>query len=189
MTHPIASVSEDLFILTQDTSNQVIIPTITIDTNTLRTISINYPWREGMPYQLEVLPGAVTDIYGLSLTDTLKQRLIGASKKDYGILNLAIREMKADTNYVVDLLSGGGNTLLERIIISEQTDYSQAFQSLPPGKYQIQLTVDLNKNGRWDTGNYDLKLQPEPFFIIDVEQLRANWEIDSNISLNGLLNN
>jgi hypothetical protein len=189
LTHPVASVSSGLFVLTQDTSNKVIIPTISIDTNTLRTISINYPWKEGMPYRLEVLPGAVTDIYGLSLTDTLKQRLVGASKKDYGTLNLTITGIKADSNYVVDLLSGGGSTLVERIIISGKTEYSQVFQSLSPGKYQVLLTVDLNKNGRWDTGDYDLKLQPEPFFIQDVEQLRANWEIDSNIALNELLNN
>ena len=181
LDHPVASVDNELFILFQDTIRQRILPTVTIDTNSIRSVSINYPWREGIEYELEVLPGAVTDIFGLSLTDTLQQRLVGASSKDFATLNLSISGIKADSSYVIDLLSG--SKLVERMVVSGQTEYSRVLQNLPPGQYQLELTIDLNNNGRWDTGNYDLKRQPEPFFIKEVERLRANWEVEANIDL------
>jgi hypothetical protein len=181
LNHPVASTNNELFTLYQDTSDQRILPTITIDTNSIRSVSISYPWREGVEYRLEVLPGAVTDIFGLSLTDTLQQRLVGASPKDFATLNLSLTGIKADSSYVIDVVSG--NTLVERMIVSGQTEYSRVLKNLSPGQYQIELTIDLNQNGRWDTGNYDLKRQPEPFFIKEVERLRANWEVEAKIDL------
>ena len=157
-------------------------PSVSIDTSSIRKVSIIYPWREGMPYELEVLPGAVTDIFGLSLTDTLAQQLVGASTKDFGTISLSLTGINPDTSYVLDVMQGG-NTLVERITVSGQTEYSRVLQSLSPGQYEIHVTIDLNKNGRWDTGNYDLKRQPEPFLIKEVERLRANWEVEANIDL------
>lgn len=181
LNHPVAAFDKDLFALYQDTTRQRIFPTVTIDTNSIRSVSINYPWREGVEYELEVLPGAVTDIFGLSLSDTLQQRLVGASSKDFATLNLSVTGINADSSYVIDLLSG--RTLVERLTVSGQTEYSKVLQNLSPGQYQVEITIDLNKNGRWDTGNYDLKRQPEPFFIKEVERLRANWEVEANIDL------
>lgn len=183
INHPIGDIDEDLFLLYQDTSRQRISPTISIDTSSIRKLLIRYPWREGMLYELEVLPGAVTDIYGLSFSDTLQQRLVGASPKDYGTLNLSLTGINADTSYVLDVLSGSGNNLVERIIVRGQREYTRVLDNLPPGKYSIQVVIDLNNNGKWDSGNYDEKRQPEPFLLKDVEQLRANWEVEANIDL------
>ncbi len=183
LNHPLTTISEDLINLTADTTRQSITPTVSIDTSNNRILYINYPWREGMTYQLEILPGALTDIYGLSLTDTLSQVFLGAAQKDFGTLNLQLTDINPDTAYVVDLFSGG-TTLVERMVVSGESEYSRVFQNLSPGKYEVHVTIDLNQNGRWDTGNYDLKRQPEPYLIKEVEQLRANWEIEANISLN-----
>lgn len=179
LNHPVENISEELFVLTVDTT-QTVTPSVSIDTSSLRRIRVNYPWREGQAYQLQVLPGALTDIFGLSLTDTLTLLYRGASPKDFGSLSVNVTEMNPDTNYVVEILRGGSD-LVKRIQISGQSQYSELLQSLQPGKYEVHITIDLNKNGRWDTGNYDLKRQPEPFFTKEVEQLRANWEVEANI--------
>ncbi len=185
MNHPVGAVSGELFQLTEDTIRRSVIPTVTTDTNDIRVLKVTYPWREGIPYRLRVLPGAVTDIYGLSLTDTLTRMYIAGSSKDFGILNLSLTNMNPDTNYVAEIYSGG-STLIERIQISGRSEYTQTFQNLNPGKYEVHLIIDLNRNGQWDTGDYDLKRQPEPFFVKPVEQLRANWEVDANIDFSQL---
>ncbi|MEY4204022.1 MAG: hypothetical protein RL013_1725, partial [Bacteroidota bacterium] len=43
---------------------------------------------------------------------------------------------------------------------------------------------DANRNGRWDTGDYYLRRQPEANFIKKIEGLRANWELAVEFPLN-----
>jgi hypothetical protein len=51
------------------------------------------------------------------------------------------------------------------------------FPSLPPGMYRIRLILDSNKNGRWDTGDYMTKRQPERIIYYPGSvEIRANWE-------------
>jgi len=53
-----------------------------------------------------------------------------------------------------------------------------------PGEYQVRILYDINQNGKWDTGDYWKKLQPE--FVIAIEQkitIRANWENEFDINL------
>ena len=52
------------------------------------------------------------------------------------------------------------------------------FYFLAPGTYYLRLFRDLNGNGTWDTGDYDLNLQPEPLYYYPSElSLKAQWEI------------
>jgi hypothetical protein len=45
------------------------------------------------------------------------------------------------------------------------------------------MTIDWNGNGRWDTGNYDDHRQPEPVLERKLEQLRANWDLETLVTL------
>jgi hypothetical protein len=53
---------------------------------------------------------------------------------------------------------------------------------LAPGIYDVELVEDVDENGRWSTGNYDSKKQPERVFKKTLEELRANWDVDAEIS-------
>jgi len=50
---------------------------------------------------------------------------------------------------------------------------------LKPDKYYARLIVDSNSNGKWDTGNYAEKRQPEAVYycprLFDVMQ---NWNVE-----------
>jgi hypothetical protein len=53
----------------------------------------------------------------------------------------------------------------------------------PPGEYEIRVLMDTNGNGKWDTGNYWKKLQPEKVITRKQRmQIRANW--DNELKLN-----
>ena len=55
---------------------------------------------------------------------------------------------------------------------------------LPPGEYQIRIIKDSNGNGRWDTGNYLKKIQPEEVqYLIAPINVRANWELNETIEI------
>ncbi|MDD4145227.1 MAG: DUF2141 domain-containing protein, partial [Prolixibacteraceae bacterium] len=63
--------------------------------------------------------------------------------------------------------------------ISENSDVT--FKYLSPDKYKIKIIHDSNGNGKWDTGSYQDKYQPEKVaYINEVIKVRSNW--DNNIS-------
>jgi len=64
--------------------------TLQKDTFFLRRLRLSCPWQESTPYVLEILPGALTGIYGLT-NDTVLLEFHTASLEDYGnlVLNLS----------------------------------------------------------------------------------------------------
>ena len=60
------------------------------------------------------------------------------------------------------------------------------FFFLNPGKYYARIVNDVNGNGKWDTGCYTDKLQPEQVFyypqVLDICALwdmRQDWAVDN----------
>ena len=109
-----------------------------------------------------------TSIYDLSNnSDTIAFNVISSS--EYG--NLSITFSGSLTNYIVQLLQGE-----KKIYESTSNNNLADFSFLKPGKYVIKIIEDLNNNGRWDTGNYLKRIQPEPvkFYHEEIE-IRANW--------------
>lgn len=180
LNHPLASYDTSLFHVYEDTSKVQVNPLIEIDTLTQKNLTLSYPWKEGLDYKLELLPGSLTDIFGIS-NDSLILDYKADLRKNYGNLILNIKGLKADTSYVIQLF------LKEALIREFKTDGDNNFRSelkaLTPGVYNLRIITDLNKNGRWDSGNYDLLLQPEPIFLKELEQLRANWDLEAEVTV------
>ena len=125
------------------------------------------------------MPGAITDFYG-NQNDTLEQPILIQEKKEFGNLILLVDSLKKDTNYIVEVLNPDGS-ILNSFIFEQQTEAKEELKFLPVGEYSIRLIEDLNKNGKWDPGNYDLKKQPERVYFKKIEQLRANWDVEVKI--------
>jgi len=114
--------------------------------------------------------------------DTLVFSFSKKTEKDYG--NLFINYKIDDDNsadFIVELLSPN-----RRVIFRDILSYSKTveYMYLLPGIYRIRVIEDRNKNGKWDTGNYRKKLQPEKIFFIDKEiTIRGFWDIEEEIEL------
>ena len=53
------------------------------------------------------------------------------------------------------------------------------FKNVDPGNYKMKLIYDSNHNGKWDTGNYRKKLQPEKVkYYPEPLNIRANWDME-----------
>ncbi len=74
-------------------------------------------------------------------------------------------------------------------VVRSSTSKNFLFPYLPGGRYMIRVIKDLNKNGKWDTGNILKWENPEPvkfyfdeFYQTKVIEVRKNWEqTDANI--------
>ena len=62
------------------------------------------------------------------------------------------------------------------------------FSYIAPGKYYVSALVDANDNGVWDTGDYDLDLQPEDVYYYPKEiECKEKWDITQSWNLTGSL--
>ena len=54
-----------------------------------------------------------------------------------------------------------------------------------PGDYDVTILFDTNNNGKWDTGDYWKKIQPEKVVARKKPiNIRANWDNEILIDLN-----
>ena len=180
--HPLQQFDTSLMRLYEDTSKVLVQAAFSVDSLRIRQLNMDFKWKEGKVYALEILPGALTDMYGITNGDTLVQEYKIDLIKNFGTIDLTIDSLSADTAYLIELIKGE-STVIDTIRSIGQSRIQKTYELLDPGKYIVQIITDYNANGRWDTGRYDLKRQPEPIFRRKLEELRANWEVEALISL------
>ena len=181
--HPIEIMDTSLVQLLEDSVKLRVVPSVLeVDSTLGQSIRLRHSWKEGIVYELVFLPGALTDFFGLQ-NDTIRQSYIVEERKRFGNLNLTLTDLDTTEAYVVQLMFRKDN-LVEEFQINEVSRFQRNFVALPPGQYSIQIITDRNRNGKWDTGKYDAKRQPEEIIIRPLEQqLRANWDVEATISL------
>lgn len=139
-----------------------------------RTIAIRNKWEPGAAYRLQIDTLAVTDIYRLPmkpLTSEFSVRKI----EEYG--NLIFNIPALADSAVVELLDGGDNVKLSAPVRRHRAE----LLNLAPGKYYARIFIDRNGNGKYDTGNYDQRIQPEEtYYYPGAINLKANWDIEQN---------
>lgn len=134
-------------------------------------IDINFKPDPDQRYNLSLLPGAITDFYGAQ-NDTLAYRLSTRNYTDYGNIRLSVTG--AEYPVIVQLV--GDSDEVEREIYATKAQVFQ-FNNLDLGSYNIRVIFDSNKNGKWDTGDFLKKLQPEKVsHYPKTLEVRANWD-------------
>ncbi len=131
-------------------------------------------------YQLELLPGAITDFFG-NENDTLYIRLGTKSYADFGNLRMTIASEVENYPLLVQLTDEKGETIQE-IYTKEPKIFE--FNNIEPAKYRVRVIFDANGNGQWDTGNYLKQIQPERVsYYPDLIEVRANWELEQTFTI------
>ena len=120
--------------------------------------------------------------YDETANDSTTFDLSKKTEKDYGnlILNYKV-DVNANADFIVELQSSNQKTIRKDIVSSSKT---LEYKHLLPGTYKLKVIEDKNRNGKWDTGNYRKKLQPEKTFFINKELIvRGFWDIEEDIEL------
>ncbi|MCM5662044.1 Ig-like domain-containing protein [Galbibacter mesophilus] len=143
-------------------------------------LSFKWATEPNQKYQLKLLPGAITDFYG-DVNDTLTYNTSTKSLADLGSMRVNLKNV--DKYPIILQLTDDKGEVKQELFIKEQK-YAYEFRNIDPATYLIRVIHDSNGNGKWDTGNYLKKIQPERIsYYPDPVELRANWEIEQTFIL------
>ncbi len=144
-------------------------------------------WTPGSKYRVSVDSATVFGIYGV-WNKPIEQEFTVKSLDEYSNLVFNVTGVEPDSSGVmpkiyVELLSGDDK--VQRV--APVVDGRAEFRFLAPSVYYARLYIDANGNGRWDTGNIALKLQPEEVYYYSKKlQLKKNWDIEQSWDINEL---
>lgn len=118
--------------------------------------------------------------YNTCVNDSIRTSFVTQSEKDYGSLIMNYTVPETGYQYIAQL-KNGNTTIQEDILKKSQTIQ---YKYLAPGNYSITLIEDRNRNGRWDTGNYLTKLQPERLLKYPAAiSIRAFWDNEETFEI------
>ncbi|TJY38036.1 Ig-like domain-containing protein [Pontimicrobium aquaticum] len=153
-TTPFASMDESkITILDKDSTNVSF--TSRLDTFN-NTYNLSFDKTEENIYRITLLPGALTDFFE-DRNDTLNFNVRTKAEIDYGEIRVNLQN--AVYPVIVQLVDKKGELEVEQYV--EDASKPIDFLSLNPGKYFIRVIFDTNKNGKYDSGNFLNKIQPE----------------------------
>lgn len=139
-------------------------------------IDFDFDIEPNQRYRFSLLPGAVSDFFGIQ-NDSLDYVISTSGYADYGNLRMTLG---GAVKYPLILQLTNEKGELQREIIAPESKIFE-FSNLEPGNYVVRVIFDDNGNGKWDTGRYLKKLQPERIsYYPDVIEVRANWELEQN---------
>jgi hypothetical protein len=156
------------------------------DSVRLRQFRVHTKWRESSEYELLVLSGAFTDIFGLS-NDSIVKKITIDNPEKYSSIVVNLSGIDSAQQVIVQLLDEKKTKVQRSYIVTENKKLPLTY--LRPGKYTLRFIADANKNGIWDVGNYLEKRQAEAveFYLLpeggELITLLENTEINQDIDL------
>lgn len=145
---------------------------ISRDSSDMLSYTIYGEWRSGQKYRLRLDSAAFTSIYG---NNNIKLEI-----------NFNIPEADSYASLFVTLSNYDNGTAFVTLLkgdkpyrtVRARGDHAD-FYYLIPGEYYMRLFVDQNGNGKWDTGLFSEKRQPEPVYYYPGKlQLKRGWDTE-----------
>lgn len=145
-----------------------------------KELYIDFKKEEAQKYNLQLLPGAVTDFFEKA-NDTLSFKTSTRNRADYGNLVLSLKNVNRFP-VIIQLTDEKGAVVKESEYTEGKTELE--FISLEPYLYTLRAIYDDNKNKEWDTGNYLEKKQAEEVIYFSKEiDVRTNWDVNQTFDL------
>lgn len=130
---------------------------------------------EDVSYNIEIPDSVFFGIRGHTNT-TIKADFHRLKDDEYGNIYIIVEPPKGMKQVVVQLLNDAGKVLKEQAITTKE---EVVFEHLMPAKYKLRALLDDDGNGKWSTGNYHRRVQPETVVDYkDVLEIRAGWDVD-----------
>lgn len=154
------------------------VPYKTIINSYKKNLFLNFDKKFEEKYSVKILPNAIFDVFG-NTNDTLNYKLTTKKLEDYGIINLQLSNVTSPV--IIQVITEKDELISSKKINSDQLI---SFKNLLPKNYIVRVIFDDNDNGKWDTGNYLLKIQPEKIiYFKKLIELRANWDYNETFIL------
>jgi hypothetical protein len=175
VNHPLKNLDPKKLILT-DTNYKTIPTKVNID-STQKIISIQPKWTEGTDYRLQIFNDAFSDSSDIQLTKKDTIRFSTKQSIEYGNLLLRFSNLSSVVHPVLQFVKEAAIYKSVPITSTQWTD-----KLFAPGEYELRILFDTNNNGKWDSGSYSKKLQPEKTITLDSKLvIKANWDNERDI--------
>jgi uncharacterized protein (DUF2141 family) len=150
--------------------------------STNKKIIIAHKWIEGAEYNFVIEKDVATDTMDNKYMKTDTIAFSAKRVSDYGIIKIKIDNL--DTSSHPLLILKKDNTIYYQQSLAQK---NYAIPLILPGDFEISILFDSNKNGKWDTGNYWKKIQPERVVARkETFNVRPNWENELSVDLSTL---
>jgi uncharacterized protein (DUF2141 family) len=144
---------------------------LSIDENNPTLAKLNFDLTQNNTYDITLLPGALKDFYGTE-NDTLRLRAGTKLLSDYGNIRVSLRNAKYPI--ILQFVTTNGDVKEEKIA---RGPGPVDFINIDPGNYFLRAIFDTNNNGKYDSGNFLKKTQPERVSYAEESiEVLANWD-------------
>ncbi len=153
------------------------------DTSTQKRLLLKYRFKPKVTYKLTFTEGALTDLFADKLKRTQKTFVLD-NAENYSELTMRIAVPDTGKSYIIELMAANTD---ERVVVrTERITRNTAiiYKMIPAGKYQLKVSYDANKNGKWDAGSVSSKTQPENVWLNPtIYTIRPNWSDEQTIQI------
>ncbi|PJJ83372.1 Ig-like domain-containing protein [Mucilaginibacter auburnensis] len=153
------------------------------DTSTQKRLILKYRFKPKAKYTLTFNEGSLVDIFGDKLKRTQKIFSLD-NAENYSELTMRIAVPDTGKSYIIELLTA--STDQKNVVRTQRITRNTAivYKMLLAGKYQLRVSYDANKNGKWDTGSVSRKTQPENVWLNPtIYTIRPNWSDEQTIQI------
>lgn len=150
-----------------------------------RRCNVYVEWQSKQSYRFSADSLAFKGIMG-HVNRAMRYDVRVRSLDEYGtvFLQLSNLDLQEGEQVYVELL----NKQEKPVARVEAKDNRADFFYLKAGEYYARLFVDRNGNGKWDTGNFDAKLQPEEVYYFPGSiAVRAKFDFERGWNVRGRL--
>lgn len=143
-------------------------------------LPLPFEYEEKVSYSVQLVDSIFWGYNGIT-NDSLTFDFSVKSHRDYGNLLMNFEFENQECDYLVLLLNMQGNIVDQQVIRGNR---EVKYYNLLPGNYRMKVVEDRNRNGKWDTGNYKNKQQPEPVYFFDKPiQIRGFWDLEETFRI------
>ncbi|MBA4321480.1 MAG: hypothetical protein C0408_01550 [Odoribacter sp.] len=134
--------------------------------------------KEGAAYQFIADSASFGNIFG-DESDSTGIKFSVRTSDTYGSLKMDISNVTGAM--IIQLLDTKEKVISEKQI---RENSKAEFPLLERGNYRVRAIYDLNGDGKWTTGDYKMRQQPEPvsYFANEIE-IKIDWQIEEALDL------
>lgn len=150
--------------------------TIEIDSLSKSRLQIVKKWEAANEYQLRIDSASIFDHFGLH-NNQAQQLFKVKPLEEYGGLFLSIKGIPDSTAAFVELLSKDDKPVRKEAVVNGEVE----FFYLRADTYFARIIIDQNGDGKWTTGKWSERRQPEPVYYYPGSfLLRQNWDVEQD---------
>ncbi len=176
-SQPIRATDRSRIILQEmvDTVKQPVAYTFIRDSVNVRKCYVDWKLKEDTKYFLTIDTMSFTSIYGV-FNDSTGFNFTSQKKDYYSSIEVTFDSVPCPL--AVQVIKGDKEDVVKQVRLTEGKVAFIDF--LKPDKYRLKVIFDRNSNGKWDTGNYKAKIQPEKVGYHPEPEIetRSGWKTD-----------